>query len=112
MVGLTVALPSMAQTPRENSIRHNQLIERADAALSAGGYKSAVSLYDSALALVNWDVYAYFNATLAALKAGRNDMANAFLLEGVENGFVPTIWGPITVRLAPEGFSGACGTER
>ena len=25
---------------------------------------------------------------------------------------VPTIWGPVKVRLAPEGFDGACGTEQ
>ena len=80
---LAITLPSIAQTPKELSVRHNELIVQADAASNMGDYKKAVPLYDSALALVNWDVYPYFDATLAALQAGREDKANDFLLEGV-----------------------------
>ncbi|MCI1754237.1 MAG: hypothetical protein LKM36_15655 [Flavobacteriales bacterium] len=89
---LAIAWPSMAQTPKERSVQHKELIVQADASSNAGDYKKAVPLYDSALALVNWDVFAYFDATLAALQAGREDKANEFLLKGVEHGFVPSVY--------------------
>lgn len=85
-------LPSIAQTPKENSVRHNQLINEADAAVDAGEYTKAVPLYDSALKLVDRDLGPYFDATLAALRAGREDQANEFLLKGVEHGFVPSVY--------------------
>ena len=87
-----IALPSIAQTPKERSVLHKELIVQADAASNAGDYKKAVPLYEAALKLVNWDLDPYFDATLAALQSGREDKANEFLLNGVENGFDPMVF--------------------
>lgn len=89
---LLMGIPAMAQTPKENSIRYNQLIAQAAMATAKGTPQRAIPLYDMAFTLANWGLYNYFLATETALEAGRADKANEYLLLGVGQGMQPHLY--------------------
>ncbi|HEX2617055.1 MAG TPA: hypothetical protein VHL57_05890 [Flavobacteriales bacterium] len=78
------ALAACAQ--REKFVRYNLLVGRAEWCSTTGDHSAALQAYDSAFALIPFMGRDHFFAAKTALQAGRDDRANAILIEGVENG--------------------------
>lgn len=81
-----MALAFAAQAQREKLVRYGLLIDRAEWAMNEGRHDMALATFDSAFALVPFMGTDHFYAAKNALLAGRDDRANALLVEGVENG--------------------------
>lgn len=84
--GLFTLLFVQAQTPKEKFIRYGLLTDEARALADAGLHDAALPLFDSAFALVPFMAGDYVPAVLNALAAGRDDRANALLVQATENG--------------------------